>query len=644
MKQLFSKDSTIGKIVYGAMFCFVLPVILGFWAYRLDILIPGLPKVKTGIYLPVLFIVSGIWFMIKGMWHLWKDGKGLPMNAFPPSEFVRKGVYRWISHPIYLGSVLTLAGIFFLFGLASGVWIIIPCFIVGIFVLLFGYEIPDLQRRFGKEYKEAETVFPAFSNKKPTAGNRLAAYFFILIPWLLIYLYLSELLPVENLHDTYFSVEYTWKVQTWAVIPYLVTYLWVAIVPLVAKSQKSLRRFMFAGILGSMIGFSCFVLFPLGATPRPFIVRDVWGEWLQIQREMDTSACAFPSLHVFWACLSVIVWKEIISKWISWGIAMLISISCILTGVHSVLDVVSGFILMLVSLQYSQIYKMILLYCEKLANSWQEWKVGKVRIINHGVYVGLASGFGLLLMGLFLPQIPFWKLAVVSLAGLVGAGIWGQWLEASSQLMRPFGYYGGVFGGSVAMILVGFQDFWQLSAAFACVAPWVQAVGRLRCFVQGCCHGRVCNEKHGVHYRKPLNRVVRIAGLYNRPVYPTQLYSIIGNSFLIILLWTLAFHGLPASLIIGLYLFFSACFRFFEEAFRGEPQTPSYSHLSVYQWLAVGFAMAGIILSMFSSPEMNLHFVWRNDVLFTSLAYGVLVWMAMGVDVPDSQRPMSRLT
>ena len=83
------------------------------------------------------------------------------------------------------------------------------------------------------------------------------------------------------------------------------------------------------------------------------------------------------------------------------------------------------------------------------------------------------------------------------------------------------------------------------------MAPWVQATGRLRCLVQGCCHGRLSPDHLGIRYHHPLSRVCKLAQWPGRSVYPTQLYSIIGNVVILGLLLRLWFSGADLGFIAG---------------------------------------------------------------------------------------------
>ncbi len=635
-------DSLLGKIAYGASFCIGLPLLLWAWATRLDRLLPGLPSFEAG-YSGVVMLCGGIALMATGMLSLWRRGGGLPMNAFPPPRLVRLGLYDWLAHPIYLGSALALAGGFLLGNLEAGIWIVLPCFVAGIFALLHGYEVPELKRRFRERYRSPCLCLPEDSRALPEPGHRLAALLLVLLPWAIGYEYLAVLLPETSPRQTFMPFELRWPVLEWTVVPYLFTYVLIVATPLLVTTRRDLRDFMVAGWIGTLLGLACFALFPLTAPPRPFVPQGALGDWLELQRMLDTPACAFPSFHVFWALLAAWVLRPRLSSFVAWSLAILLCASCVTTGMHSLLDVVSGFALFVLACRHHLIYRWTLSCCEGIANSWREWRVGRVRIINHGLYVGIASAVGLYLAGALLPHATPWQVFSIGLAGLAGACAWGQWLEASSKLMRPFGYYGGLFGGMAGLLLFGGAAFWPFFAAFACVAPVVQAIGRLRCLVQGCCHGRPCDVRHGIRYRREPSRVVRIAGWHDVPLYPTPLYSIAGNLVLAMVLYPLARYDAPASLIAGLYLFLSACLRFVEEQFRGEPQTPFVVGLSLYQLLALGCGFGGIALSMFPSPDFNGDPVWRPDMIKPALLLGVLSMLGMGADLPESSKPMSRL-
>jgi hypothetical protein len=144
-----------------------------------------------------------------------------------------------------------------------------------------------------------------------------------------------------------------------------------------------------------------------------------------------------------------------------------------------------------------------------------------------------------------------WKVLITGFAGLLSAGAWAQWAEASSRLRRPFGFYGGLIGVALACLL--FKERWILLAAHCLGAPWMQAIGRFRCLVNGCCHGGPAPSKLGICVTHERSRVTRLTGFAGLAIHPTQLYSILGSAFLGLVLWRLWSSSCPVSLICGVY-------------------------------------------------------------------------------------------
>jgi phosphatidylglycerol:prolipoprotein diacylglycerol transferase len=129
----------------------------------------------------------------------------------------------------------------------------------------------------------------------------------------------------------------------------------------------------------------------------------------------------------------------------------------------------------------------------------------------------------------------------------------------------------------------------------------------------------------------------------NQPVYPTPLYSILGNVIIFGLLLRLWAVEAPLGLVAGAYLILSACARFMEEGYRGEPQTARFGGLAIYQWLAFLFVIAGAVFMALPGPSAPAMGAMTLAPLGRALPFGLLVWFAMGVDFPESHRRFSRL-
>jgi protein-S-isoprenylcysteine O-methyltransferase Ste14 len=300
------------------------------------------------------------------------------------------------------------------------------------------------------------------------------------------------------------------------------------------------------------------------------------------------------------------------------------------------------------ALGLDRLWRAVLSLTGRLANSWSSVRVGPARLINHGVFAGLAGGVGAFLVVLLSGSRHVASISILMLVAILGAALVGQLLVGSSnRLSRPFGYFGGLLGiaaGGAVMYLFDHTMLLVL-AAFAFAGPWTQALGRLRCVVQGCCHGSPAARGRGIVVRNEHSRVCALAGLAGTEIHPTQLYSILGNLALGALLVWLWAAAAPLTLIAGLYLALAGVVRFIEEGFRGEPLTRIIGGLHIYQWFSVGMLVAGMLLMMLGSePAPPVDVSSLGPAAAIGLVFFVVCGFAMGVDFPDSKSRFSRLS
>lgn len=132
-----------------------------------------------------------------------------------------------------------------------------------------------------------------------------------------------------------------------------------------------------------------------------------------------------------------------------------------------------------------------------------------------------------------------------------------------------------------------------------------QAFGRLGCFLNGCCYGKVCSAPWAVHfpygsdaYRvqaeglEHLHSAVAVPGLH-----PTQLYAILGAVLTAGFLYAYWPRRRFDGQVFGLMLVMAAVTRFFEEFLRADNDAafPSLSaSLTIAQWIGGGIAAVGL--------------------------------------------------
>jgi protein-S-isoprenylcysteine O-methyltransferase Ste14 len=638
------RSSIIGKISYGALFTVALPVLLAAWAKTTE---PRVSLEAVGTRATGVAIISfGATVMIAGMAALLLYGKGLPMNAYPPRQFVSRGIYRFIAHPIYAGFCLICVGAAIVAKSPSGLWLISPMVILACVALVEGFERDNLRKRFGKELRPLLSL-PRDENSPPNFADRVSVYVLVIIPWFVLYEAVRLIGVPRDAVSAYLPFENHLPVYQWTELIYVTTYFFALLAPLVAKTRHDLREASISGLIGTGIIVLLFLVLPLIAPPRAFVSHGLPGDLLNWERSIDTPAAAFPSFHVFWAFVAATVYTGRMRslKIIWWSWAMLISISCVTTSMHAIVDVLAGFLVFLAVINRGVVWEKMRYLTERVANSWQDWRVGPIRIINHGLYAGISAFVGISLIAAFAGPKYLLSAIVIGLSSLVGAAVWGQAVEGSPSLLRPYGWYGGVLTASLAIAVLSFfsLNLWLMLGAGSVAAPWIQSLGRLRCLVQGCCHGGQAPSGTGIRYTHPMSRVSRLTSLRGKSIHPTPLYSILANVVIGLLLARLWVLGCVVSMIVGLYLILSGLARFVEESYRGEPQTPIRARLSIYQWLAVASVLIGILVTTIgnapSAPAPQ--FTSLSTVL--AFAFGLFAVFALGVDFPNSNRRFARL-
>jgi len=157
-------------------------------------------------------------------------------------------------------------------------------------------------------------------------------------------------------------------------------------------------------------------------------------------------------------------------------------------------------------------------------------------------------------------------------------------------------WYGGLLGGLLAGWLYARAHGLTLLRVMDQVAPFLalgHAIGRVGCFLNGCCYGKPTTAWCGVVF--PEQGV---------KVYPTQLFESAGLVFLYITLRRLQRPAVLArpGRLFGLYLVSYAGLRFLIEGFRGD-QAIWWAGLTLQQWISVGVMGIGMFLLFRVSRE-----------------------------------------
>lgn len=118
--------------------------------------------------------------------------------------------------------------------------------------------------------------------------------------------------------------------------------------------------------------------------------------------------------------------------------------------------------------------------------------------------------------------------------------IWGSIVDGSFSVFKSGGlvFYGGLIVG----VLSGWiylhakkASFYEYAAVIVPAIPLAHAIGRIGCFLAGCCYGRIVDTPISVYYRNPIG-----GAPVGVPVFPIQLVESACNIlvFVILLIYT----------------------------------------------------------------------------------------------------------
>ena len=161
-------------------------------------------------------------------------------------------------------------------------------------------------------------------------------------------------------------------------------------------------------------------------------------------------------------------------------------------------------------------------------------------------------------------------------------------------LQNGFVFYGGLIGGFLGLLLycriyhLPYADFLDV---FAVRVPLGHAIGRVGCFLSGCCYG--------VPYDGFPSVVYTAAADPNTPLgVPLFAVQLVESACLLLLYLALEllFHRSKKGTCAFVYLFAYAFIRFVLEFFRGDPIRGGAFGLSTSQIISLLLAAAGLIV------------------------------------------------
>jgi phosphatidylglycerol:prolipoprotein diacylglycerol transferase len=206
------------------------------------------------------------------------------------------------------------------------------------------------------------------------------------------------------------------------------------------------------------------------------------------------------------------------------------------------------------------------------------------------------------------------------IAGLIGAKVllliveWPFYSRNPRELLSLFQSGGVFYGGLLGAIPVAFWyarrhqlDGWKTADVLAPGVAVGQAIGRMGCFMAGCCYGKPASVPWAVTFTDVFaNR--NVGTPLDTPLHPTQIYESLACFLILgILLWMAPrkrFHGQVVLAYVVLY----AVARFVVEMFRGDAIRGFVfgGRLSTSQFIA---------LLMVAAAALVFPYLWRRNRL-----------------------------
>jgi phosphatidylglycerol:prolipoprotein diacylglycerol transferase len=201
--------------------------------------------------------------------------------------------------------------------------------------------------------------------------------------------------------------------------------------------------------------------------------------------------------------------------------------------------------------------------------------------------------------------------------GFLGARIWffvqnpGA-LEHWTDLLRVWNggviFYGCIVGGLTGSILFWLRHRFPFLATADAVAPSLAlgiALGRIGCFLNGCCFGSTCDLPWAVRFPAgslAWGRHVQAGWIppwaeASLPVHPKQLYLALEGFLLLALLWAYFPRRKRDGEVIVLLMVGYSLLRFATEFLRGDADG-WYGPFTISQYLSLGILALGLVFWM----------------------------------------------
>jgi phosphatidylglycerol:prolipoprotein diacylglycerol transferase len=242
-------------------------------------------------------------------------------------------------------------------------------------------------------------------------------------------------------------------------------------------------------------------------------------------------------------------------------------------------------------------------------------ELGPFTIYSYGLLLALAYLAGLRLAivrarhrgldGTSVMDLGIW----IIISALVGAKLmlliveWRHFTENPRELLS-LAQSGGVFYGGLLLALIVALLFirakkmpmWTTCDVFAPGIALGHVIGRVGCFLAGCCYGKETSVPWAVTFTDPF-AANNVGTPLNRHLHPTQLYEAGAELLILIflLVWERKSRPFPGRTFWGYMLLYGVS-RFIIEIYRGDERGRLFDAISTSQFIAVILVPLSVIM------------------------------------------------
>ncbi|MCR9203629.1 MAG: prolipoprotein diacylglyceryl transferase [Halobacteriovoraceae bacterium] len=222
-------------------------------------------------------------------------------------------------------------------------------------------------------------------------------------------------------------------------------------------------------------------------------------------------------------------------------------------------------------------------------------------IYSYPLLMGIGWGVGYNLSSLYWEEkglsqkLLIWFFLLTFVAGWIGAKVFFLIFSAPDKVLYygkelnfwfggGFVFYGGFIFALIAAVIFVLKSKSLRLETLALITPGLtlgHAIGRMGCFLAGCCYGDICELPSVLHFLH-LER------------HPVQLYEVLGLMALFFIHRKQIVKGIDLNYVLSTYLLGYGALRFLNEFFRGDAIRGVYFGLSTSQWVSVTLLIPAI--------------------------------------------------